>query len=102
MSQQRGALFYTPAQKPPSGTATGVKDGTEMAKLFTPLTVRDVTFQSRISLAPLYQYSAKDGYATDLHLAHLGGIVQQGQGLAFMESTVVQKEDRITPQDIGL
>ncbi|KAM6515748.1 NADH-dependent flavin oxidoreductase [Fusarium falciforme] len=102
MSQQRGALFYTPAQKPPSGTATGVKDGTEMPKLFTPLTVRDVTFQSRISLAPLCQYSAKDGYATDLHLAHLGGIVQRGQGLALMESTVVQKEDRITPQDIGL
>jgi 2,4-dienoyl-CoA reductase-like NADH-dependent reductase (Old Yellow Enzyme family) len=50
----------------------------------------------------LCQYSAKDGYATDWHLALLGGIIQQGPGLAFMESTAVQKEGRITPQDIGL
>jgi 2,4-dienoyl-CoA reductase-like NADH-dependent reductase (Old Yellow Enzyme family) len=93
-----GALYYTPAQTPPSGTAISENP----PKLFKPLTVRGVTFQNRIFLAPLCQYSAQNGYATDWHLTHLGGIIQRGPGLALMESTAVQKEGRITPQDIGL
>lgn len=98
----KNAPYYTPEQNPPSGTAKGVKNGGELPKLFTPLTVRGLTFQNRLFLAPLCQYSAKDGYATDWHLTHLGGILQRGPGLALMESTAVQREGRITPQDIGL
>lgn len=93
-----GVPYYTPAQTPPSGTAISENP----PKLFKPLTVRGVTFQNRIFLAPLCQYSAQNGYATDWHLTHLGGIIQRGPGLALMESTAVQKEGRITPQDIGL
>ena len=93
-----GAPYYTPAQTPPSGSAISENP----PKLFKPLTVRGVTFQNRIFLAPLCQYSAQNGYATDWHLTHLGGIIQRGPGLALMESTAVQKEGRITPQDIGL
>lgn len=94
-----GAAFFTPFQDPPSGTARG--DG-QPPKLFTPLTIRGVTFQNRLFLAPLCQYSARDGHATDWHLTHLGGIIQRGTGLAIMESTAVQREGRITPEDIGL
>ncbi|KAL7905147.1 hypothetical protein GGI35DRAFT_489352 [Trichoderma velutinum] len=93
-----GISYYTPAQYPPAGTS--VDDG--ITKLFTPLTIRGVTFQNRLFLAPLCQYSAKDGYATDWHLTHLGGIIQRGPGLAIMEATAVQKSGRITPQDLGL
>ncbi|KAM5356652.1 hypothetical protein ACJ41O_003298 [Fusarium nematophilum] len=96
-----GAPYYTPLQSPPSGTAKP-KPGLSIPKLFTPLTVRGITFQNRLFLAPLCQYSAKDGHATDWHLTHLGGIIQRGPGLAMMESTAVQREGRITPQDIGL
>ncbi|KZF23035.1 FMN-linked oxidoreductase [Xylona heveae TC161] len=99
-----GAPYYTPAQIPASGTALCDKTGRtcNIPKLFTPLSVRGITFQNRIFLAPLCQYSAKNGYATDWHLAHLGGIIQRGPGLAIMESTAVQREGRITPQDLGL
>ncbi|KAH6869432.1 hypothetical protein B0T10DRAFT_594690 [Thelonectria olida] len=97
----KGAPYYTPAQEPASGTAKPVRNG-QLPKLFTPLTVRGLTFQNRLFLAPLCQYSAKDGYATDWHLTHLGGIIQRGPGLALMESTAVLREGRITPQDIGL
>ena len=93
-----GAPYYTPAQIPPSGTALS----SNPPKLFTPLTVRGVTFQNRLFLAPLCQYSGQNSYPTDWHLTHLGGIIQRGPGLALMESTAVQKEGRITPQDIGL
>ena len=40
--------------------------------LFTPLTVRGVTFRNRIAVSPMCQYSSLDGLATDWHLVHLG------------------------------
>ncbi|EEU42143.1 uncharacterized protein NECHADRAFT_86093 [Fusarium vanettenii 77-13-4] len=61
----------------------GVKEDTETPKLFTPLTIRGVTFQSRLFSAPLCRCSAKDGYATDWHLTQLGGSTQRGPGLAL-------------------
>lgn len=93
----KGISYYTPAQDPPAGTQL---DGS--TKLFTPLTVRGVTFPNRLFLAPLCQYSAQDGHATDWHLTHLGGIIQRGPGLSFVEATGVQAVGRITPQDMGL
>ncbi|KAF5235317.1 hypothetical protein FAUST_7154 [Fusarium austroamericanum] len=92
-----GAPYYTPAQDPPAGTQTSGS-----AKVFTPITIRGVTFPNRLFLAPLCQYSAKDGYATDWHLTHLGGIIQRGPGLSMVEATAVQNHGRITPQDVGL
>ncbi|OQE18670.1 hypothetical protein PENSTE_c017G09969 [Penicillium steckii] len=92
-----GVSYYTPAQNPPAGTQL---EGS--VKLFTPIKIRGLTLPNRLFLAPLCQYSAKDGYVTDWHLAHLGGILQRGPGIAIMESTGVQKMGRITPQDLGL
>lgn len=92
-----GISYYTPAQEPPAGTQ--VEGST---KLFSPITIRGVTFPNRLFLAPLCQYSAKDGYLTDWHLTHLGGIIQRGPGLSIMEATAVQSWGRITPQDSGL
>jgi 2,4-dienoyl-CoA reductase-like NADH-dependent reductase (Old Yellow Enzyme family) len=93
----KGIFYYTPAQDPPAGTQL---EGS--TKLFTPLTIRGVTFPNRLFLSPLCQYSADNGYANDWHLTHLGGIIQRGPGLSFVEATGVQKVGRITPQDTGL
>lgn len=93
----KGISYFTPAQEPPAGTRV---EGT--TKLFTPLTIRGVTFQNRLFLAPLCQYSAQDGHATDWHLTHLGGIIQRGPGLAIIEATAVQGCGRITPEDLGI
>lgn len=96
----KGISYYTPAQTPPSGTA--VDNGQTIPKLFQPLTIRGVTFQNRIWLSPLCQYSAANGYTTDWHLTHLGGIVQRGPGLAFVEAASVTPQGRITPEDVGI
>lgn len=92
-----GISYYTPAQEPPAGTQLNGS-----TKLFTPLTIRGETFQNRLFLSPLCQYSAKDGHATDWHLTHMGGIIQRGPGLSIIEATAVQRVGRITPQDLGL
>jgi 2,4-dienoyl-CoA reductase-like NADH-dependent reductase (Old Yellow Enzyme family) len=98
-----GISYFTPAQVPPAGTAKDPQpEGHAIPKLFQPLTVRGVTFPNRIWLSPLCQYSAQNGYLTDWHLTHLGGIIQRGPGLTMVEATGVTPEGRITPEDSGL
>ncbi|KAJ5825592.1 NADPH dehydrogenase C23G7.10c [Penicillium riverlandense] len=98
-----GISYFTPAQVPPAGSAAiPQSDGSQPPKLFQPMKVRGLTFQNRIGLSPLCQYSADDGHMTDWHMAHLGGIAQRGAGFIMVEATAVQPEGRITPQDHGL
>lgn len=99
----KGISYYTPAQNPPSGTATSPQpNNASIPKLFTPLTLRNTTFQNRIFVSPMCQYSASNGHLTDWHLTHLGGIIQRGPGLTIVEATAVTPEGRITPEDSGL
>ncbi|KAI1407970.1 NADPH dehydrogenase [Hypoxylon sp. FL1857] len=99
----QGVPFFTPAQEPPAGTALDPQpDGSTIPKLFSPLKIRGVTLQNRIVLSPLCQYSAENGFHTLWHTTHLGGIVQRGPGLTFVEATAVQPRGRITPEDSGL
>ncbi|TEB34328.1 FMN-linked oxidoreductase [Coprinellus micaceus] len=94
-----GVPYFSPYQSPPAGT---IVEGQEVPKLFQPLTIRGVTFPNRILLSPLCQYSAKDGFVTPWHMAHLGGIISRGPGLAVIEATAVQPRGRISPWDVGL
>lgn len=73
-----------------------------MSQLFTPLTVRDVTFNNRIVVSPMCQYSSNDGMADDWHLVHLGSRAVGGAGLVFTEATAVSPEGRISPFDLGI
>ncbi|KAF5371446.1 hypothetical protein D9757_009978 [Collybiopsis confluens] len=98
-----GVPFFTPAQLPPAGTAFDPQpDGKSVPKLFSPLKIRDVTFQNRIWLPPMCQYSAEDGHVTPWHLAHLIGFITRGPGLSFVESTAVTSNGRISPEDVGI
>ena len=72
------------------------------SRLFTPLTLRDVTLRNRAVVSPMCQYSAHDGLANDWHLVHLGQFAAGGFGLVFTEATAVLPEGRITHGDLGL
>jgi hypothetical protein len=54
------------------------------------------------SVAPMCQYSAEEGRATDWHLIHLGNLALSGAGLLIIEATAVLPEGRISPDDLGL
>lgn len=73
-----------------------------MSKLLSQLTIKDITFKNRISISPMCQYSAVNGFATDWHLVHLGSRAVGGAGLIIQEATAVSPEGRITPADLGL
>lgn len=70
--------------------------------LFSPLTIRSVTFRNRIGLSPMCQYSAADGFANDWHLVHLASRAVGGAGLVMVEATAVEARGRISPADLGL
>jgi len=73
-----------------------------MSKLLTPLTIKDITLKNRITISPMCQYSAIDGFANDWHLVHLGSRAVGGASLIIQEATAVSPEGRITPADLGL
>ena len=53
--------------------------------LFDPIAIRDVTLKNRVVVAPMHQYSAVKGFATDWHLMNVGRYAAGGAGLVFME-----------------
>jgi 2,4-dienoyl-CoA reductase-like NADH-dependent reductase (Old Yellow Enzyme family) len=70
--------------------------------LFSPLTIREITFRNRIVVSPMCQYSCVDGFATDWHLVHLGTRAVGGAALVFAEATAVTAHGRISPMDLGI
>jgi len=73
-----------------------------LSVLFSPLRVGSVSLRNRIVVAPMCQYSADEGRATDWHLIHLGNLSLSGAALLMVEATAVVPEGRITPDDLGL
>ena len=73
-----------------------------MIHLFSPLTIRDVTFRNRIVVSPMCEYSSEDGFANDWHLVHLGSRAVGGAGAVLTEATAVVPEGRISPADLGI
>jgi 2,4-dienoyl-CoA reductase-like NADH-dependent reductase (Old Yellow Enzyme family) len=70
--------------------------------LFQPLRLRELTLANRIVIAPMCQYSARDGCMTDWHRIHLGHLALSGAALLTIEATAVLPEGRITWADVGL
>jgi 2,4-dienoyl-CoA reductase-like NADH-dependent reductase (Old Yellow Enzyme family) len=73
-----------------------------MSVLFSPYSLGALTLKNRIVVAPMCQYSADNGAATDWHLMHLGQLAASGAGLLIVEATAVSPEGRITAADLGL
>ena len=77
-----------------------------MSQLFTPYTFEaprgPLTLPNRIVIAPMCQYSAVEGCATDWHLSHWSQLLNSGAGLLVIEATAVSPEGRITPGCLGL
>jgi 2,4-dienoyl-CoA reductase-like NADH-dependent reductase (Old Yellow Enzyme family) len=73
-----------------------------MSQLFSPLALRGLALRNRTVVAPMCQYSARDGLVNDWHLVHLGRFALGGFGLVILEATGVVPEGRISYADLGL
>ncbi|WP_251551286.1 NADPH dehydrogenase NamA [Neobacillus muris] len=74
------------------------------AKLFSPYTIKDVTFKNRIVMAPMCMYSShnEDGHVLNWHRTHYTSRAVGQVGLIIVEATAVTPQGRITPQDLGI
>jgi 2,4-dienoyl-CoA reductase-like NADH-dependent reductase (Old Yellow Enzyme family) len=73
-----------------------------MSQLFSPYALGPLQLHNRIAIAPMCQYSASAGDASDWHMIHLGHLALSGAGLLFTEATAVTREGCITAADLGL
>ena len=73
-----------------------------MSQLLSPVTFGPLSLPNRIVIAPMCQYSAEEGRATDWHTIHLGTMAQSGAGLLILEATAVEPRGRISWADLGL
>ena len=73
-----------------------------MSTLFSPLNLGPLALPNRIVIAPMCQYAADHGQATDWHRIHLGHLALSGAGLLILEACAVEPRGRITWADLGL
>jgi 2,4-dienoyl-CoA reductase-like NADH-dependent reductase (Old Yellow Enzyme family) len=64
--------------------------------------LRGVTLKNRVVVAPMHQYAAVRGFATDWHLMNAGRYAAGGAGFVMMESTKVERRGCGTLGDLGL
>src|SRR5687768_12117393 len=70
--------------------------------LFSPISLGPFSVPNRIAVAPMCQYSAEDGCATDWHLQQIMQYAMSGAGLVMLEATAVERRGRITHGCLGL
>ena len=73
-----------------------------MSRLFEPLALGPLELPNRIVIAPMCQYSAREGTPGDWHMIHLGSLALSGAAMMILEATAVSPEGRISPFDLGL
>ncbi|HLG83019.1 MAG TPA: NADH:flavin oxidoreductase/NADH oxidase [Bradyrhizobium sp.] len=73
-----------------------------MSALFNPISLRGLTLANRIMVAPMCQYSADNGEATDWHFTHINSLALSGAAMFCIEATGVEAIGRITPGCLGL
>jgi NADPH2 dehydrogenase len=73
-------------------------------KLFSPITIKNVTLKNRIVMAPMCMYSShnENGMVENWHYTHYVSRAVGQVGLIILEATAVTPQGRISPQDLGI
>lgn len=70
--------------------------------LFSPIAIGRFTLPNRIAIAPMCQYSADHGSATDWHLFHWTSLALSGAAMVTFEMTDVERRGRISHHCLGM
>jgi 2,4-dienoyl-CoA reductase-like NADH-dependent reductase (Old Yellow Enzyme family) len=73
-----------------------------MTHLFSPISLGHLELPNRIAIAPMCQYSADDGSASDWHLQQWMTYALSGAGMVTLEMTDVERRGRISHGCLGL
>lgn len=70
--------------------------------LFSPIAIGHHALPNRIAIAPMCQYSADDGSASDWHTFHWMNLAASGAAMITFEMTDVERRGRISHNCLGL
>jgi 2,4-dienoyl-CoA reductase-like NADH-dependent reductase (Old Yellow Enzyme family) len=70
--------------------------------VFEPYKIKDLELRNKIVMAPMCQYSAKDGIPNDWHTTHYVSRAVGGVALVMVEMTNVEPDGRITDSCLGI
>ncbi len=73
-----------------------------MPDLFSPIQLGPLEIANRIAIAPMCQYSADDGAASEWHVQHWMTLGMSGAGMVTVEMTDVERRGRISHGCLGL
>jgi len=73
-----------------------------MSQLFSSINIGSLHLKNRLVVSPMCQYSAKDGFANNWHLVHLGQFATGGAAAVIQEATAIVPEGRISYGDLGI
>lgn len=73
-----------------------------MSELFSSINIGSLHLKNRLVVSPMCQYSAKDGFANNWHLVHLGQFATGGAAAIIQEATAIVPEGRISYGDLGI
>ncbi|MDF2854059.1 MAG: oxidoreductase [Sphingobacterium multivorum] len=71
-----------------------------MSQLFSSVNIGNLQLKNRLVVSPMCQYSAKDGFANNWHLVHLGQFAIGGAAAVIQEATAVSPDGRISDGDL--
>ncbi|MBZ0227528.1 MAG: oxidoreductase, partial [Bauldia sp.] len=72
------------------------------AHLFSSFQLGPMRLPNRIAVAPMCQYSADDGSASDWHVQHWMTLGMSGAGMITIEATGVERRGRISHGCLGI
>lgn len=98
--------FFTPEQ-PRIGAFVRYLDGSSRdarppPALFSPLTVRSLTFPNRIGVSPMCTYSSDNYIPTLYHAIHYGAMAARGPGMIIVEAAAIDQPGAVSPNDLGI
>ena len=70
--------------------------------IYQSIKINKLKLENRVVVSPMCQYSAINGHPSSWHYKHLGSLVKSGASMVILESTAVNKEGRITKNDLCL
>ena len=73
-------------------------------RLFLPITIKGKTIRNRAVMPPMVRFgtAGNDGFVTEKHVEHYRERAKGGTGLIIVEATCVQKEGRLSDDQLGI
>lgn len=73
-------------------------------RLFLPITIKGNNIRNRSVMPPMVCFgkAGKDGFVTDKHISHYEARARGGTGLIIVEATSVQRDGRLSDDQLGI